>query len=252
MLMVMMMIIVLIMMAHKGCTCSPPVAQEVHFYITGHRCLALSIKGHHQRHRFHHHHNHHYNYHHHCHRHRHDNCHCHCLDYWYKWWSQLFRTSPYVTTIFHLNFCSRISPQFLFQDFSSSGFTNWAFMTTHSWGESPIGKWQVLIVVIIIIFIIISSSFCSSPAWNPQRCLQQLGFGGKILSLVFEAVRHPVWPQLRETGGSCLVTLKLTVSNIQWWWWWFWCYCWWYWCWWWWCSWWCPIAITKNWKIQVL
>jgi len=29
------------------------------------------------------------------------------------------------------------------QDFSSSGFTNWAFMTTHSWGESPIGKWQL-------------------------------------------------------------------------------------------------------------
>ena len=29
------------------------------------------------------------------------------------------------------------------QDFSSSGFTNWAFMTTHSWGENPIGKWQV-------------------------------------------------------------------------------------------------------------
>lgn len=29
------------------------------------------------------------------------------------------------------------------QDFSSSGFTNWAFMTTHSWGEDPIGKWQL-------------------------------------------------------------------------------------------------------------
>jgi len=27
------------------------------------------------------------------------------------------------------------------QDFSSSGFTNWPFMTTHSWGENPIGKW---------------------------------------------------------------------------------------------------------------
>jgi len=28
-------------------------------------------------------------------------------------------------------------------DFSSSGFTNWPFMTTHSWGESPIGKWTL-------------------------------------------------------------------------------------------------------------
>lgn len=29
------------------------------------------------------------------------------------------------------------------QDFSSSGFTNWAFMTTHSWGENPLGTWQL-------------------------------------------------------------------------------------------------------------
>ncbi|XP_023326698.1 furin-like protease kpc-1 [Eurytemora carolleeae] len=28
-------------------------------------------------------------------------------------------------------------------DFSSSGFTNWPFMTTHSWGESPLGKWTL-------------------------------------------------------------------------------------------------------------
>merc|ERR1719228_3192908 len=27
------------------------------------------------------------------------------------------------------------------RDFSTSGFTNWPFMTTHSWGENPIGKW---------------------------------------------------------------------------------------------------------------
>ena len=53
-----------------------------------------------------------------------------------------------VTTIF---FYSNI-----FQDFSSSGFTNWAFMTTHSWGESPIGKWQVSIVINIIIVVIIA------------------------------------------------------------------------------------------------
>ena len=43
----------------------------------------------------------------------------------------------------------------IFQDFSSSGFTNWAFMTTHSWGESPIGKWQVSIVIEIAIVIAI-------------------------------------------------------------------------------------------------
>ena len=29
------------------------------------------------------------------------------------------------------------------QDFSSSGFTNWPFMTTHSWGENPHGKWTL-------------------------------------------------------------------------------------------------------------
>jgi len=28
-------------------------------------------------------------------------------------------------------------------DFSSSGFTNWPFMTSHSWGESPLGKWTL-------------------------------------------------------------------------------------------------------------
>jgi len=29
------------------------------------------------------------------------------------------------------------------QDFSGSGFTNWPFMSVHSWGESPIGKWHL-------------------------------------------------------------------------------------------------------------
>ena len=28
-------------------------------------------------------------------------------------------------------------------DFSTTGFTNWPFMTTHSWGENPIGKWTL-------------------------------------------------------------------------------------------------------------
>jgi len=28
-------------------------------------------------------------------------------------------------------------------DFSNSGFTNWPFMTTHCWGESPNGKWTL-------------------------------------------------------------------------------------------------------------
>ena len=27
------------------------------------------------------------------------------------------------------------------KDSSTSGFTNWPFMTTHSWGERPTGKW---------------------------------------------------------------------------------------------------------------
>lgn len=29
------------------------------------------------------------------------------------------------------------------QDFSSSGFTNWPFMTTHCWGEKPLGNWSL-------------------------------------------------------------------------------------------------------------
>ena len=27
------------------------------------------------------------------------------------------------------------------QDYSSSGYIDWPFMTTHSWGENPHGKW---------------------------------------------------------------------------------------------------------------
>jgi len=29
------------------------------------------------------------------------------------------------------------------QDFSGSGFTNWPFMSVHSWGENPLGKWTL-------------------------------------------------------------------------------------------------------------
>jgi len=28
------------------------------------------------------------------------------------------------------------------RDTSSEGFTNWAFLTTHSWGESVVGTWR--------------------------------------------------------------------------------------------------------------
>ena len=41
----------------------------------------------------------------------------------------------------------KVDYEMVSQDFSSSGFTNWAFMTTHSWGENPIGKWQVDIYI---------------------------------------------------------------------------------------------------------
>ena len=27
------------------------------------------------------------------------------------------------------------------QDYSSSGYIDWPFMTTHSWGENPRGRW---------------------------------------------------------------------------------------------------------------
>ena len=27
------------------------------------------------------------------------------------------------------------------QDYSSSGYTDWPFMTTHNWGENPRGRW---------------------------------------------------------------------------------------------------------------
>ena len=30
-------------------------------------------------------------------------------------------------------------------DFSGSGFTNWPFMSVHSWGENPSGKWWLAI-----------------------------------------------------------------------------------------------------------
>ncbi|PIO73515.1 convertase P-domain protein [Teladorsagia circumcincta] len=29
-------------------------------------------------------------------------------------------------------------------DDSKDGFTNWPFMTTHTWGENPIGKWRLI------------------------------------------------------------------------------------------------------------
>jgi furin len=29
------------------------------------------------------------------------------------------------------------------QDTSHAGFTDWPFMTVHSWGESPFGFWQL-------------------------------------------------------------------------------------------------------------
>lgn len=28
-------------------------------------------------------------------------------------------------------------------DTSSKGFTEWAFMTTHSWDENPLGNWTL-------------------------------------------------------------------------------------------------------------
>ena len=32
------------------------------------------------------------------------------------------------------------------RDTSTEGFTNWAFMTTHCWGESSVGVWTLEIV----------------------------------------------------------------------------------------------------------
>ena len=29
------------------------------------------------------------------------------------------------------------------EDYSSSGFTDWEFMSTHTWGEDPKGKWTL-------------------------------------------------------------------------------------------------------------
>lgn len=37
----------------------------------------------------------------------------------------------------HLRFSRRPN------DFSSEGFNDWAFMTTHSWGEDPQGEWTL-------------------------------------------------------------------------------------------------------------
>ena len=30
-------------------------------------------------------------------------------------------------------------------DESKDGFTNWPFMTTHTWGENPRGKWRLIV-----------------------------------------------------------------------------------------------------------
>jgi hypothetical protein len=48
------------------------------------------------------------------------------------------------------------------QDFSSSGFTNWPFMTTHCWGENPIGtgsfKKNKLKLILIVLNLFKSST----------------------------------------------------------------------------------------------
>lgn len=31
-------------------------------------------------------------------------------------------------------------------DMSKDGFSNWAFMSVHSWGENPSGKWKIKIM----------------------------------------------------------------------------------------------------------
>ena len=48
---------------------------------------------------------------------------------------QIFLTSPSGTK-------STLLPRRRY-DNSSEGFTDWAFMTTHCWGESVVGTWQL-------------------------------------------------------------------------------------------------------------
>lgn len=31
-------------------------------------------------------------------------------------------------------------------DGSKDGFTNWSFMSVHSWGESPVGEWLIKVL----------------------------------------------------------------------------------------------------------
>ena len=31
-------------------------------------------------------------------------------------------------------------------DMSKDGFSNWSFMSVHSWGENPSGKWKIKIM----------------------------------------------------------------------------------------------------------
>ena len=79
------------------------------------------------------------------------------------------------------------------QDFSSSGFTNWAFMTTHSWGENPIGKWQVDIFTTSLPSFSISKTAGYRAMWilNSNKSI--------VVFIVFRTINHGIFFSLRST-----------------------------------------------------
>ena len=193
-----------IMASHIECTCSPLVAQEVLFYTTDHRSIVII---------------------------------------------EIIVINVAISIAIIVNIGMVVVTTILFynnifQDFSSSGFTNWAFMTTHSWGESPIGKWQVSIVIeiaivvaiVIIIFVIVVTivvviiatipslrSTTTHTATGVRRPNSSAGLWSSMAPSQTPTQRGPrIALGKKNNSNECVsdddADIKFTESNLQWWW----------------------------------
>ena len=193
-----------IMASHIECTCSPLVAQEVLFYTTDHRSIVII---------------------------------------------EIIVINVAISIAIIVNIGMVVVTTILFynnifQDFSSSGFTNWAFMTTHSWGESPIGKWQVSIVieiaivvaiVIIIVIIVVTivvviivtipslRSTTTHTATGVRRPNSSAGLWSSMAPSQTPTQRGPrIALGKKNNSNECVsdddADIKFTESNLQWWW----------------------------------
>ena len=206
-----------IMASHIECTCSPLVAQEVLFYTTDHRSIVII---------------------------------------------EIIVINVAISIAIIVNVGMVVVTTILFynnifQDFSSSGFTNWAFMTTHSWGESPIGKWQVsivieiaiavaiVIIIVIIIFVIVVTivvviivvtivvviivtipslrSTTTHTATGVRRPNSSAGLWSSMAPSQTPTQRGPrIALGKKNNSNECVsdddADIKFTESNLQWWW----------------------------------